>query len=182
MRFISTKLKGVYIIEQAVFADERGQFVKTFHEDFFKKQNLEYDFKESYYSDSYKNVIRGMHFQTPPHDHTKIATVITGKVVDVIVDIKKNSPTYGEYLEIELSRDSHQSVYIPSGYAHGFCSLTDHSIVYYITSTVYNQEHDQGIRWDSFGYQWPIKNPLISKRDKSFPTLANYKTPFIEKI
>jgi len=178
MRFIPTKLKDVYIIEQHVFADERGQFVKTFHEDIFKEKNLEHQFKESYYSDSYKDVIRGMHFQTPPHDQAKIATVITGKIVDVLVDIQKNSPTFGQYIEIELSRESHQSVYIPSGYAHGFCSLTDHSIVYYITSTVYNPEHDKGIRWDSFGYNWNVKRPIISKRDQSFPALQDFKTPF----
>ncbi len=178
MNFIKTKLDGVYIIEQTVFSDDRGCFVKTFHEDTFKEKGLESNFSESFYSESKKNVIRGMHFQTPSHDHAKMATVIVGKIIDVILDIRTQSPTYGEFITVELSRENRKSVYIPKGLAHGFVSLVDDSVVYYMTSTVYAPKNDGGIRWDSFGYDWNIQNPIISERDKSFEAFSEYNSPF----
>lgn len=178
MNFNETKIAGVYIIEQSVFEDERGFFVKTFHENTFKDMGLESNFRESYYSESHKNVIRGMHFQTPDHDHAKIATTIIGKVHDVILDLRKNSETFGQYIEVELSRENRKSVYIPRGCAHGFAAIEDNSVVYYMTSSVYSPEHDSGVRWDSFGAEWPVSNPIISKRDSLFPEFKNYKSPF----
>lgn len=178
MKFIETKLEGVYIIEQSVFADDRGCFVKTFHEDIFKEKGLESIFRESYYSESKKNVIRGMHFQTPPHDHAKIATVIVGEITDVILDIRKNSPTFGEYITVNLSRKNRKSVYIPRGFAHGFCSLEDDSVVYYMTSSVYAPQNDKGIRWDSFGCNWDVNDPIISQRDANFICFNEFLSPF----
>ena len=103
MKFIETKLKDVYIIEQNVFKDERGAFVKTFQESEFKKRGLECDFKEKYYTKSKEDVIRGMHFQTPPYDHAKLVTVIQGTIVDVILDLRVQSPTYKQFIEVEIA-------------------------------------------------------------------------------
>ncbi len=178
MNFIETKLEGVYIIEQSVFADDRGCFVKTFHKDTFLEKGLESSFSESYYSESKKDVIRGMHFQTPPYDHAKIATVIVGEIIDVILDIRPQSPTYGKYITVDLSRENRKSVYIPKGCAHGFMSLKNDSVVYYMTSTVYAPNNDAGIKWNTFGYDWNVKNPIISDRDKNFIGFKEYKSPF----
>ena len=119
-----------------------------------------------------------MHFQIPQYDHNKIATVISGKVLDVILDIRKSSPTYKKFITVELSRENRKSVYIPKGCAHGFLSQSTLSIVFYMTSTVYSVQHDKGLRWDSFGFEWPVLNPIISKRDESFPVFNEYNTPF----
>jgi len=178
MHFIETDIHGVCVIEQSVHEDFRGSFVKTFHEEVFKEQGLETHFRESYHSESKIGVIRGMHFQVPPYDHAKVATVITGKVIDVVLDIRRNSPTFGKYVVIELSRGNRRSIYIPRGCAHGFLAEEENTIVFYNTTTVYNAGADKGIRWDSFGYKWPLAAPILSARDRSFPPLSEFDSPF----
>lgn len=179
MTFTKTLLNGVYIIEQDIFKDDRGSFVKTFQESTFKQLNLEYDFKESYYTKSKEDVIRGMHFQTPPHDHAKLVTVIQGTIIDVILDLRKSSPTYKQHIVVELSRENRKSIYIPRGCAHGFSVLSDMAIAYYMVTTEYSPSNDLGIKYDSFGYDWVIKDPIISDRDKSFCTFSEFESPFV---
>lgn len=168
MEVIKTKLDGVYIIKNNIFKDERGMFIKTYHYDLFKERDLCTDFKESYYSVSRKNTIRGMHFQKPPFDHDKLVYVANGKILDVIVDLRKNSKTFKEFISVEISRENGYSVYIPKGCAHGFLALEDDTITVYNVSTVYNAKYDSGISYDSFGMNWNIKNPIISDRDRGF--------------
>uniref|UniRef100_UPI0035632619 dTDP-4-dehydrorhamnose 3,5-epimerase family protein n=1 Tax=Ilyobacter sp. TaxID=3100343 RepID=UPI0035632619 len=115
MKLIKTELKGVFIIETFHAEDERGSFTKTYNKKFFKENKLCSKFKESYYSVSKKDVIRGMHFQLPPHDHEKLVYVIKGKIIDVILDLRKKSETYGKYISIELSEENRHSIYIPKG-------------------------------------------------------------------
>lgn len=174
MEIIKTKLEGVYIIKNKIFSDNRGKFIKIYHEEEFKKLGLCTDFKESYFSISNKNVIRGMHFQLPPMDHEKLVYVTKGKVKDIIVDLRTNSKTRGEYIEVELSEENGYSVYIPKGLAHGFRAIEDNTITVYNVATVYNQECDYGIKYDSFGYDWSIENPILSNRDKNFETLEEF--------
>ena len=181
MHFIETELKDVYIIENKVFEDNRGFLVKTFHKRTFEKIGLICDFMESFYSESKKNVIRGMHFQLPPEDHAKLVYVVEGKIFDVILDIRKNSFTYGKYISVELSRENKRCVYIPSGLAHGFAVINDYAIVVYLQTSMYSPEHEAGIRWDSFGMNWRIENPILSERDKSFPSLKEFVSLFIYK-
>lgn len=178
MKVINTDIQGVYIIEQNHKKDDRGSFVKMFQQSFFKENGLEYDFSESYYTKSKEGVIRGMHFQIPPYDHSKLITVITGKIKDVILDLRKSSPTYKHYFEVELSRENQKSIYIPRGCAHGFGVLSETAITYYMVSSEYMPDHDEGIRFDSFGYDWIIENPIISERDKNFNNLSDFKSPF----
>lgn len=166
--FIETEFKGVFVIEKNQFEDNRGLFIKTFHEEIFQTANISTDFKESYYSISSKNVLRGMHFQAHPHGQAKLINVIEGEVLDVIVNVDQNDPkNFGRTFSTVLSRENNKSLYIPDGYAHGFLVLSEKAIVVNNASSIYNQASDMGIRYDSFGFQWPIKNPILSARDEN---------------
>jgi len=174
----STNLSDAYIIELPSFNDERGNFTKTFHDHTFKQKGFNFILKESYFSISKKDVIRGMHFQVPPHQHSKIVFCPKGAILDVIIDLRRGSPTFGKYFAHELSQENHKAYYIPEGFAHGFKSLTEDAITYYLVSSEYSKEHDKGIRYDSFDFDWGVENPVISERDLSFPTLNNFISPF----
>ena len=178
MKIKKTVIHDVYILETKLFDDKRGKFVKIFNFDSFKKFGLKTDFVESYYSISQKNVIRGMHFQVQPVEHDKLVYVSNGKIIDVVLDIRKNSGTFGKYINIELSADNGYCVYIPVGCAHGFISLEDNTIVTYMQTSVYNSECDKGIKYNSFGFNWNCENPILSERDKNFPNLKDFKSPF----
>jgi dTDP-4-dehydrorhamnose 3,5-epimerase len=178
MEIIETKLNGVYIIDNLQFEDNRGVFCKTYHEDFFVKNELCSNFKESYYSTSQANVIRGMHFQSPPYDHEKLVYVPNGEILDVVLDLRKKSKTFGEHISVNLSEENRRSIYIPKGLAHGFKSLKDNTITVYNVATVYNSDYDTGIRWDSFGMDWKVENPIISKRDQKFIEFNEFESPF----
>lgn len=181
MKTTPTQLPGVIIIEPQVFSDARGSFIKPFHKQTFKELGFEHDFQENFYSLSKKNVIRGMHFQTPPQDHAKLIYVPRGEILDVIVDLRNGSPTYGQHASVILSAENHKMVYIPKGCAHGFLSLQDDSCTTYLQSTMRSAEHEGGIRYDSFGFDWGVSNPITSERDTQFPTLAEFKSPFVYK-
>jgi len=178
MEINNTSIEGLLLIKNKLFTDGRGGFLKIFNEDFFKENHLNTDFRECYFSNSHKNVIRGMHFQTPPADHVKVVFVSKGSVKDVVVDIRTHSKTYGQYCSFDLSDSEGAFLYIPKGCAHGFLSLEDNTVVNYLQTSVYNASCDCGIRYDSFGYDWGVNNPILSDRDKSFPTLSNLNNPF----
>ena len=166
-----TNLEGVFEIENQIFKDHRGLFVKTFHSKIFADNDLEVNFKESFYSISKKNVLRGMHFQCPPHDHVKLVYVASGEIMDVAVDIRQQSPTFGNWYSTVLSSKNARSLYMGKGFAHGFLALSDLAIVVYLTSSVHSPESDSGIRWDSFGFEWGVEKPIISDRDANFNPL-----------
>ncbi len=174
MKLINTKLEGVYIIENLNFCDHRGSFTKTYLSEFID----DFKIKESYYSVNNKDVIRGMHFQLPPHDHEKLVYVPKGSIVDVVLDLRAKSNTYKHFIEIELNSLNKRSVFIPKGLAHGFKSLEDNTITVYNVSTQYNPLSDSGVNFNSFGYNWKINNPTISERDKNLTLLKNFKSPF----
>lgn len=176
-----SKLNGVIEMFPKVFNDERGSFVKTFHNEVFSRHEMETKFKEQYYSISEKNVIRGLHFQVPPEDHSKLVYCPLGKVIDIVVDLRKGSPTYGEFDTFTLSSDQKNSIYIPKGFAHGFGTLSDKAILVYNVSTVYSPSCDSGILWSSLDIQWKIENPIVSKRDNEFISMKDFQSPFIFK-
>ena len=178
MKIISTKIPGCYEIFPNIHKDPRGVFVKIFCYPTFKKFGLNTIFKEEYYSTSYKNVIRGLHFQLPPHDHIKLVYCISGIVKDVVVDLRIDSPTFGKHLSFNLSSEIGNMIYIPKGIAHGFCVLSKTSTLVYKTSSIYSPDRDSGIRWNSAKISWPTKNIIISDRDKSFSTLKDFNSPF----
>ena len=173
MNIIATELDGVFEVQNKKFEDHRGLFIKTYHAEFFKEHGLCSDFKESFFSVSHKNVLRGMHFQIPPHDHDKLVYVTQGEILDVAVDVRKDSATFGEFYATKISFSNAKSLYIKKGFAHGFLTLSKQATVIYLTSTVHAPESDQGISWDSFGFDWKVKQPIVSVRDSGFPQIQD---------
>ncbi|MGF1495720.1 MAG: dTDP-4-dehydrorhamnose 3,5-epimerase [Elainellaceae cyanobacterium] len=178
MEIQKTPIPGCYEIHPKIFRDDRGSFVKTFHQEVFTSHGLNTTFAEEYYSVSHKNVLRGMHFQLPPMDHTKLVYCVLGKVLDVVVDLRVGSPTYGKCQQFELSADKANLVYIPPGLAHGFYVTSEIAIMMYKVSTVYAPDLDAGIRWDSIAFSWSNENPIISQRDQNFQSFAEFNSPF----
>jgi dTDP-4-dehydrorhamnose 3,5-epimerase/CDP-3, 6-dideoxy-D-glycero-D-glycero-4-hexulose-5-epimerase len=178
MEFIEMDISGLFLIKPKKFEDIRGRFVKTFHRETLESYNLNSDFKESFYSISQKNVLRGMHFQTPPYDHEKLVYVPDGSILDVVLDIRKSSPTFGKFVAQKLNAENAHMFYIPKGCAHGFLSLEDNTNVTYMQTTMYAENNDSGINYNSFGFDWNAKSAIISDRDKSFVDFDDYITPF----
>lgn len=171
-------LSGVIEVVPRRFLDERGLFVKTYHRDLFLKEGLGIDWVEEYYSYSHAGVLRGLHFQRPPCDHAKLVYCAVGEVFDVVVDLRRGSPTFGAHCSVTLSAATANMLYIPSGFAHGFYAVTD-ALMMYKVSTVYSPECDDGIRWDSIGCSWLSSAPILSERDRGFSTLERFDSPFI---
>ncbi len=178
MEVIKSTIDGCFELQPRVFKDDRGRLVKTFHEEMFASHGLETDFKEEYYSVSKKNVLRGLHFQNPPHDHVKCVTCISGKIFDVVVDLRKKSSTFGHNFSIELDAKKGNMLYIPKGLAHGFYVISEEAIFLNRTTTVYEPSCDTGIKWDSCGIKWPNDKPILSEKDKEMITLDSFKSPF----
>ncbi len=152
--------RGVIRLQPAVFSDERGSFVKTYHRELIRECGLDFEPREQFFSTSHRDVIRGMHFQLPPVDHDKFVFCLRGAVLDAVLDLRKLSPTFRKFTTCELSETNRTCLYIPRGCAHGFLSLTEPSLVMYQTSTVHDPACDAGVRWDSFGLTWPCSLPV----------------------
>ena len=178
MKLKATAIPGCWEIIPQVYRDKRGTFVKTFHRDLAAMHGLVTDFAEEFYSWSNRGVLRGLHFQTPPADHTKVVTCLSGEVIDVVVDLRVGSPTFGCHTLFPLKATEATQLYIPRGLAHGFLATSDQALMYYQVTTVHSPSHDAGIRWDSAGIKWPLTQPIVSARDASFPSLAEFASPF----
>ncbi len=178
MKFEESFIAGLYEISLTSRRDPRGAFVKTFHRTTFADRGLDFRLAEQYYSTSRRGVLRGLHFQVPPHDHDKIVTCLSGEAHDVVLDLRVGSRTYGQHASFTLSAESPRSLYIPSGCAHGFLATVDDTLLVYNVTREYSPEHDTGVRWDSAGIQWPVADPLVSERDQSFPPLEEFQSPF----
>jgi len=173
-----SKIRGCYELLPEVHVDARGAFIKTYHKEIFERYHLKTDFSEEYYSISRKGVLRGMHFQIPPHDHVKVVYCVFGEVMDVIVDIRANSPTYGQFDMFTLNAEDRNMLYIPEGLAHGFYVVSDKAVLMYKVTTVYSPEHDTGILWNSVGIPWMDNHPLVSERDNKFQRFEGFVSPF----
>ena len=178
MEIVETPFAGLLILRTPVFFDERGCFQKLFNDDFFRDHGLDGDFKEFYYSVNRKDVIRGMHYQEPPCDHTKLVYVSAGRILDVVLDIRKASETYGQCFSIELDDRKGEYLYIPKGFAHGFLSLEEGTVVNYAQTSCYSREHDCGIDALSIPFDWDTAEPVRSGRDLSFVPLNQFNSPF----
>jgi dTDP-4-dehydrorhamnose 3,5-epimerase len=178
MEIKTTEFEGLLVLQNRPLTDDRGLFLKLFNYDFFRNSKLDADFKEFYYSTSNKNVIRGMHFQVPPYHHAKLVYVSHGRILDVVIDLRRSSATYKKHFTIELNGINGKYLYIPVGFAHGFLSLENETIVNYAQTSCYSKEHDSGILFNSFEFEWEIDNPIISDRDLSFVELNNFESPF----
>lgn len=178
MNFQANSLPGVVHISHKRFEDNRGSFVKTYSHKLFSENDALTDLKEEFYSSSKKGVLRGMHFQTPPHDHAKVAYCPLGSVLDVLLDLRQGL-TYGKTTSFLLTAANPSTLIIPKGIAHGFLSLEENSIMVYKTTTDYASSHDAGIKWDSFGFDWKLEgNPILSKRDANHSSFSDFVSPF----
>ena len=178
MELKKTLLEGCFEINPITFLDQRGTFTKIFHKKEFKRLGLNSDWKEDYYTYSKKDVIRGMHVQLPPSDHFKLVYCLYGEVLDVLLDFRSSSPSFGKTHSLKLSSKIKKGIYISKGIAHGFLSLTEKSLLTYKVSSAHSPNHDTGVSWNSFGFEWPVKNPIISDRDKTLEELKNFNSPF----
>jgi len=180
MKLEELKIPGCYLLTPDVFHDNRGDFVKTYHQEVFDELGITARFKEEYYSISHKGVVRGLHFQMPPHEHEKIVYCVNGSVFDVFVDLRKSSATYCQHNVVMLNSSNRSMLFLPKGIAHGFCALEENTIMMYKTSTVYAQQSDAGIHWNSADISWPdiCDSSLMSERDKQFVSLSDFDSPF----
>ncbi|MFH0930095.1 MAG: dTDP-4-dehydrorhamnose 3,5-epimerase [Candidatus Moraniibacteriota bacterium] len=181
MEFIETSLKGAYRIKPKVFQDERGFFLETYSEKVFKENGIDAKFVQDNHSLSVKKgVLRGLHFQEPPNEQAKLVRVMRGKVLDVIVDIRKNSPTYGKWEGIELSGDNFKMLYVPKGFAHAFLTLEDNTEFMYKVDNFYAPESDSGIIWNDLdlNIDWPINDPTLSEKDAKLQKFKDFNSPF----
>ena len=168
-KLLETELDDVFILEKEKFIDTRGLFVKTFNAEVFREYGLADIFEESVYSISKKDVLRGMHYRQYPYGQTKLVYVIKGEILDVVVGIGEGckARNVGKFFATTLSEHNNRSIYIPDGYAHGFLCLSDTAIVGYQMTGVHDPDYDTVVRYDSFGFSWPIEKPVLSDRDKS---------------
>ena len=175
MNVINTEIEGVKIIEPRIFGDARGYFFESFNsKDFAEQTGIQVNFVQDNESKSRYGVVRGLHFQKPPYAQSKLVRVVSGRVLDVAVDIRKGSPQYAQWVGVRLSAENKKQLFLPRGFAHGFLTLTDDVEVQYKADNYYSPEHDGGVRWDdpAIGVEWPMKPLLLSDKDKSAPTLA----------
>lgn len=178
MKALATGLGGLVVLQPTVFTDARGRFVKTYHQGVFRELGIDFEPREEFFSVSARGVLRGMHFQLPPMAHAKLVYCIAGRVLDVVLDLRRQSPTRGRHYARELSAASHDQMFVPVGFAHGFLALEEQSVMVYQTSTVHSPAHDAGILWDSFGFPWPVPAPIVSDRDRRFPAFRAFDSPF----
>jgi dTDP-4-dehydrorhamnose 3,5-epimerase len=180
MEIIKTPLQGLLIIKPDVFEDERGYFFESFNHGKFLNLGLDLRFIQDNESKSKKGVLRGLHFQAPPFAQGKLVRVMRGSVLDVAVDIRKSSPTYGKWESIVLSGQNKWMYWIPEGFAHGFATLEDDTIFFYKCTNVYNKASEGSILWNDpdLNIHWNIKDPVISDKDKISPTFKEFKSPF----
>ena len=177
MKILKELLPGSFLLEPPRFEDARGTFVKTYHEGICKDLGTNLEIREEFYSISRQDVIRGMHFQLPPHAHDKLVYCTRGAVRDVLLDLRKG-PGYGKVASVDLSGENGLLVYIHKGIAHGFVALTDEALMLYKTSTVHSPSADCGIRWNSFGFDWQVAAPILSLRDEQHSNFADFISPF----
>jgi len=180
MEIIKTGIKDLLIINPKIFADARGYFFESYNEEVFKKNGIDVNFIQDNQSLSSTGVLRGLHFQAPPHDQGKLVRVITGAVLDVAVDIRKNSSTYGKHVAIELTEENKTMFFIPPGFAHGFLTLKDNTIFSYKCTNLYHKESEGTILWDDLdlNVNWNYNDPILSEKDISGIPFKTFVSPF----
>ncbi len=167
MEVIETELKGLFVLKPRVFEDERGYFFESYNQNLFKQAGLDLEFVQDNQSLSQKGVLRGLHFQNPPHAQGKLVRVITGAVLDVVVDIRKNSATYGKSYGLELTEKNKWMMYVPPGFAHGFLTLENDTIFSYKCTNFYNKAAEDCLLWNDkdINVKWNYNDPLLSAKD-----------------
>lgn len=183
MNFINTNIKGLTIIEPRIFGDDRGYFFESFNLNTFRKHIGDINFVQDNESKSSQGVLRGLHFQTPPFDQAKLVRCVSGEVLDVAVDIRKGSPTYGQHVSVLLSGENKRQFFIPRGFAHGFVVLSDTAVFAYKVDNWYAPTHDAGIAWNDLdlSIEWTVEHEmiLVSDKDRQLLMLKEIESPFV---
>jgi len=184
MDVIKTDIEGVFIIEPKLFGDSRGYFFESYSaREFREKTGLDITFVQDNESKSRYGVLRGLHFQLPPYAQSKLVRCVKGKVLDVAVDIRKGSPTFGKYAACELTEENHRQFFVPKGMAHGFCVLSEEAVFQYKCDEFYHPEVEGAVIWNdpNIGIEWPIKveDVLLSEKDKYNPQFKDFESPFV---
>jgi dTDP-4-dehydrorhamnose 3,5-epimerase len=184
MEVTQFEISGPLLIKPRVFYDERGYFFESYNENVFHKNGITSHFVQDNQSSSVKNVLRGLHFQHPPFDQGKLVRVLSGSVLDIAVDIRKNSPTYGQHLKVELSAENQFLFWIPPGFAHGFISLEENTIFLYKCTNLYDKNSESGILWNDpeLNIDWGISQPIVSDKDRELPLFNQIESRFEFKI
>jgi dTDP-4-dehydrorhamnose 3,5-epimerase len=172
LEFVQTTLPGIIIIKSLVFQDPRGFFMETFHQRKYREGGIERAFVQDNFSSSQKNTLRGLHYQLR-HPQAKLIYALHGEIFDVVVDIRQGSPAFGKWESFILSEENRYQLFVPEGYAHGFCVLSDTADVVYKCTDFYAPDDDFGILWSdpAIGIDWPVKEPLLSEKDTKYPVL-----------
>ena len=180
MKVVKTSIPDLYIIEPKVFEDHRGYFFESYNKEVFLRHGIDQNFVQDNESMSEKNVLRGLHYQKPPFTQGKLVRVMQGSVLDVAVDLRKKSATYGQWASVVLSQKNKWMYWIPPGFAHGFVTLEEHTIFFYKCTNVYNKASEGAIAWDDpdLNIDWKIKAPILAEKDKKAPFLRNITSPF----
>ena len=180
MRIIKTPIEGLLVLQPNVFEDERGYFLESWNKKRFKDMGLDLDFVQDNLSLSNKGVLRGLHFQNPPFSQGKLVRVIKGSALDVAVDIRKDSLTYGEHFSIELSEENKTIFWLPPGFAHGFVALVDDTIFSYKCTNFYNKQSEEALLWcdEDLQIDWRIKSPIVSDKDRKAPHFSSLSSQF----
>ncbi|HTL83387.1 MAG TPA: dTDP-4-dehydrorhamnose 3,5-epimerase [Bacteroidia bacterium] len=180
MKIESTPIEGLKIIRPSVFTDPRGYFFESWNEKLFSDNGINVKFVQDNQSLSQKDVLRGLHFQAPPFAQAKLVRVITGAVLDIAVDIRKKSPTYGKYFSIELTEENKTMFFMPEGFAHGFLTLRDNTTFVYKCSGYYNKNSEGTVLWNdgTIGIEWGIQDPLLSAKDELGTRMKDFTSPF----
>ncbi|MCM3786617.1 dTDP-4-dehydrorhamnose 3,5-epimerase [Neobacillus mesonae] len=176
MHITPLHLEGALLIEPKVYGDHRGFFMESYNKEVFERKGIHHTFIQDNHSLSAEaGVLRGLHYQLPPRAQTKLVRVIAGAIYDVIVDIRKNSPTFGQWAGFILSEDNKRQLLVPKGFAHGFCTLVPHTQVIYKVDEYYSPEHDRGILWNdsTLNIDWPVSQPVLSDKDEKHPLLVD---------
>lgn len=181
MEIIDTAIPDLKIIQPRIFGDARGYFFESYNRQQLETCGLTAEFVQDNQSLSAKNVIRGLHFQCPPYAQGKLVRVATGRAMDVAVDIRKGSPTYGQYVSVILSSEKNNMFWIPAGFAHGFVALEDHTLFLYKTTNFYNKASEGALRWNDpdIHVQWGIDHPIISEKDQISGFFKDFDSPFV---
>jgi len=179
-RIEETAIDDLLVVHTPVYQDERGQFQEIHSEERFASQDIPIDFERTFYSQSDRDVLRGLHLQLPPFQEAKLVSCLHGKIFDVAVDLRPDSETYGEAVTACLSGTATASLCIPRGFAHGFVALADDSIVHYMSDNEYAPDHQSGIHWadESVGVDWPVTDPIVSEKDQNLGSLAAFGQQF----
>ena len=181
MEIIKTQIPDLYILKPKVFEDERGYFFESYNKETFLKLGIDQNFVQDNESKSMKGVLRGLHFQKSPFTQGKLVRVMHGAVLDVAVDLRKNSPTYGKWASVILTHKNKWMYWVPPGFAHGFVTLEDNTVFFYKCTNVYNKASEGSIRWNDpdLNIDWQLDGePLLSEKDKSAPFFRNFESPF----